>query len=112
MMFSLNPYVYVFVGILATSTAQVLLKLGSKHQVFSFSWVLFLSTSLFVYSTAFLFYYMALRSFEISKLSPIMMASTVSLVAICGFALGEQISLLKIVGIALSILSVFIIANS
>ena len=112
MMFSLNPYVYVVLGILATSTAQVVLKLGSKHQVLSFSWLLFLSVSLFVYSTAFLFYYLALRSFEISKLSPIMMASTVSLVAICGFALGEQISMLKVVGIALSILSVFLIANS
>jgi len=111
-MFSLNPYIYIVVGILATSMAQVILKLGSKHQVLSFLWLLFLSGSLFVYSTAFLCHYLALRTFEISKLSPIMMASTVSLVAICGFILGEQINLLKILGILLSILSVYLIVNS
>lgn len=109
---SIPPVFYVLIGILITASAQIFLKIGSSIEVFKGRWVLYLFLSLFCYFLSFISYYLALRHFDISKISPVMMAGIVSLVAIYGFCAGETFSLLRLLGILLGILSIFLIYKS
>jgi drug/metabolite transporter (DMT)-like permease len=111
-MVTLPPPLYVFIGIVATSAAQIFLKIAGTHEIFSARWSIYIFLSLATYSVSFASYYMALLHFDISKISPIMMASIVSLVALYGFAVGETFNYLKVTGIAFAILAIFLISKS
>jgi len=71
--------------------------------------LLYLAISLLSYSVAFLCYYLALRYFDISKISPIMTVSTVAIVVCFGFLSGEQFSITRIIGIIISFVSIFLL---
>ena len=109
---NIDPKGFVIIGIVTTATAQILLKISASQEVIRFKCLLFFALSLFSYSISFASYYFALKYFEISKVSPIMMASIVSLVALYGFAVGESYSHLKGIGIFLAIVSIFLISRS
>jgi drug/metabolite transporter (DMT)-like permease len=128
-MTSLNPILFVFFGIITSAAAQIFLKIGffgiitsaaaqiflkigSSFELFQFRWYLHLVFSLLSYAIAFFSYYLALKYFDISKISPIMMASIVSIVAIYGFFAGESFTYSKIFGIALSFVAIFLISKS
>jgi drug/metabolite transporter (DMT)-like permease len=106
------PVFYVLVGIFITAAAQIFLKMGSSVEAFKGRWVLYLVLSLTCYFLSFVSYYLALRYFDISKISPIMMAGIVSLVAFYGFWAGETFSFLRLLGILLGILSIILIYKS
>jgi len=95
-----------------SAAAQIFLKIGSSFRVLKFEWLLYLFLSLCCYAIAFLGYYLALRYYEISKISPVMMASIVAIVAIYGFLSGERFNLPKLFGIALAIVSIIMISRS
>jgi drug/metabolite transporter (DMT)-like permease len=105
----ISPIFYVAVGIATTSMAQIVLKVGSSTEVLSKKWLLYLAISLLSYSVAFLCYYLALRYFDISKISPIMTVSTVAIVVCFGFLSGEQFSITRIIGIIISFVSIFLL---
>ena len=109
---SINPIVYVVIGIIITSAAQIFLKIGSSFEIFKAKWSLYLFLSLLCYSISFLSYYLALMYFDISKISPVMMASIISIVALYGFLTGETLNLLRIIGIILAIISIIFISRS
>jgi drug/metabolite transporter (DMT)-like permease len=106
---SLNPIVYVIIGIFITAAAQILLKIGSSFEILKAQWLLYLFLSLCCYSMSFLSYYFALRYFDISKISPIMMSSIICIITIYGFLSGEKINLSRLLGIGISIIAIIFI---
>lgn len=108
----LNPPILVLSGIVTSAAAQIFLKIGSSYRILEFKWLLYLFLSLFSYALAFMAYYLALKHYDISKISPIMMASIVSIVAIYGFLAGESINFLKLLGIVTAIVSVVLLSAS
>jgi drug/metabolite transporter (DMT)-like permease len=103
---------FVILGIISTAVAQIFLKRSSSYEILGTNWILCLFLSLSSYAISFLTYYLALRYYDISKISPIMMASIVSLVAVYGFYAGEQFNFTKLFGIVLAAVSVFLISRS
>jgi len=108
----LSPISYVLIGIATTSIAQIVLKVGSSTEVLSKKWLFYLTISLISYSVAFLCYYLALRYFDISKISPIMTVSTVAVVVLFGFLSGEHFSITRVIGILISFVSIFLLLKS
>jgi drug/metabolite transporter (DMT)-like permease len=102
---------YVIIGILSTALAQISLKISSAHDVMRPKWAVWLILSLLAYVVSFLSYYMALKSFDISKVQPIMMASITSIIALYGLAVGEDFNHFRLAGIVLAITSVFLISK-
>jgi len=102
----------VLVGIASTALAQIALKLAGKHTVLHLKWSLWLLLSLTAYAVSFLTYYMALKSFDISKVQPIMMAGIVTIISLYGFATGENFDRMRLSGVILSIISIFLISKS
>ena len=111
-MVHVNPVWYVILGIVTTVTAQIFLKIAGSHELFKLKWFLFIFFSLSSYGLSFLTYYMALTFFDISKISPIIMASCVTLIAVYGFLTGEPFNQMKLSGIALAIISIFLLSES
>jgi drug/metabolite transporter (DMT)-like permease len=110
--FSMNPKWYVLAGIFMSAAAQIFLKAAGSYKTSGAKWLCFAGLSLFSYGIAFLSYYMALKYFEISRISPIMMAGIVSIIALYGLAAGEPMNALKVIGILMAVLSIFLISNS
>jgi len=108
----LNPKVYVISGIIVTVAAQIALKRAGGYDPFKIDWFVLILLSIFFYLVSFVSYYFALRSFDISTVQPIMMASIVTLIALYGFAVGESFNYFKAVGIIMAIVSVFLISKS
>lgn len=109
---SINPALYVVTGIFITAAAQILLKRGSSFEMFKTQWLLYLFLSLSCYALSFIAYYLALRYFDISKISPIMMSSIICIITLYGFLSGEQISMARLVGIGMAIISIIFIYRS
>jgi len=109
---NINPIWYVILGIITTVAAQIFLKIAGSYASFKIKWLLFIFSSLFSYGLSFVSYYFALTYFDISKISPIIMASCVSLIALYGFVTGEPFNQMKLYGIVLAIISIFLISKS
>lgn len=103
---------YVIVGVLSTALAQISLKIASALTILQMKWALWLLVSLLAYCVSFFSYYMALKFFDISKVQPIMMAGIISIISLYGFASGEDLNRLRLAGIVLSIISIFLISKS
>ncbi len=108
----INPVLYVVLGVLITAAAQILLKIGSSFEILKTKWFIYLFLSLSCYSVSFVAYYLALRYFDISKISPIMMSSIICIITVYGFFSGEQINLSRIFGILMAIISIIFIYKS
>lgn len=109
---SINPITFVIIGILTTSIAQIVLKIGSSFNVLSKHWLISLCLSLITYIISFVCYYLALRYYDVSKLSPLMMVSTVLIITLFGFYSGENISTMRLIGIFLAIMCILFISRS
>lgn len=109
---SINPALYVAVGIGITAAAQILLKIGSSFEIMKPKWLLYLFLSLCCYAVSFVAYYLALRFFDISKISPIMMSSIICIITLYGFLSGEQINAARLFGIGMAIVSILFISRS
>jgi uncharacterized membrane protein len=108
---SLHPSIFVIVGIVTSALAQILLKRGSAFELLALKWIFWLTLSILSYFIAFLTYFIALKSYDISKISPIMMVSIVSIISIYGYFTGEHFSAMKMVGIILAIMAIYLIAR-
>lgn len=109
---SINPKLYVIMGILTTAIAQISLKQSSGIEHFKLSWFVFIFLSMAFYLLSFVSYYFALRSFDISTVQPIMMVSIVALITIYGFFAGEAFNYYKIFGIIMACLSIILISKA
>jgi drug/metabolite transporter (DMT)-like permease len=109
---NIDAKIYIIVGIISTAIAQISLKVSSGYNILNVKWVMWVLVSLFSYVISFVSYYMALKFFDISKVQPIMMAGIISIISLYGFAVGESFNRLRLAGILLSIVSVYLISKS
>lgn len=107
-----QPVFFVLYGIVASSAAQIILKCSSFYYPINLKVTSLLLVSIFIYFTAFGSYYFALRHYEISRISPMMTVSTLSIVTIFGYLIGENFNYQKIFGILLAIISIIFITKS
>jgi drug/metabolite transporter (DMT)-like permease len=111
-MIKINPLYFVALGITTTSIAQIVLKVGSSFKILSKQWILILFLSVVSYFIAFVCYYLALRYYDLSKLSPLMTVSTVLIITLYSYFAGENLNSIRILGILLAITSIFFISKS
>lgn len=107
-----NLFVFSVVLVFTNSAAQIFLKMGSAFRPFSVQWLVFFSSSLVFYFFSFFGYSFLLKFVDISKISPVMMVGTSSLIALYGYGIGEPFGLRKMVGIVLAVFSVLLISRS
>lgn len=111
-MMNLSANLYVVIGIVSTALAQICLKIATANSAFFVKWLSLLSLCLISYAVSFFSYYMALKYFDISKVQPVMMVSIVSIIAIYGYAVGENFNSLRLLGVVLAMGSIFLITKS
>ena len=102
---------YVLGGIIFSSLAQIFLKRATSFELLETSWILYVSSSAFSYLISFVAYYMALRQFSISKISPVMTVGVVLIVVCYGMWVGETLSTKQYLGILLGIISLVLILS-
>jgi drug/metabolite transporter (DMT)-like permease len=95
-------------GIVASATAQVMLKSASSYGLKSVQWFLFVGTSASLYLVAFGLYAIALKYIALSRLSPIMTIGVMILVVAAGLLLGERLHVKQYLGIVLGAASIFL----
>ncbi|MFW5704493.1 MAG: EamA family transporter [Nanoarchaeota archaeon] len=86
----------------------VLLFLFPKVEFASFygNWGLFLSKGIFLFMANYI-YFLMLRKYEISLVSPLINLTPIALVVLSYFLLSEQLTFLQILGISITILAVY-----
>lgn len=107
----IKNFILVFLGILTSALAQVMLKKSSNFEFLKdikFFLYFFLAGGFYVFS--FGVYAYVLKIFNISKISPVMTIGTMILVILSGFLFfNELISWKQILGILLGILAITLI---
>ena len=108
----LNPgWIYVLGGIIFSSLAQILLKRATFLEGKDSVWFLSIAGSSFCYLISFAAYYLALRQFAISKISPVMTVGVVLIVVTYGYWMGEIITTRQSLGVLLGIISIILILS-
>ena len=106
---TISPPWLVAIGILATSLAQILLKQSSFHGTLSTLWLVFVGVAALSYGTSFLLYALALRSYPLNKVYPVMTVAQLAIVTIYGMAIGEAIDLRHAMGLLLAVGAIVLI---
>lgn len=104
-------FLLVFVGIMMSALAQVMLKKSGEFEFLKeFNFFLYFVLGGFFYVISFGIYAYVLKIFSISKISPIMTIGTMLLVVIAGgFLFKESITTMQMVGVVLGIISIMLI---
>lgn len=105
-------YILLTISIVLNVTAQVFLKLNGRTPV-SFPgmlWQPFFWLALLTYGASFIAYSIVLSKLELSRVYPIASLSLIVMVLIISaLFLGESLTTLKVVGAALSVISIFLL---
>ena len=109
---TIEPKLYVIIGIVTTVIAQISLKRAGGEQSFASTWYVWLCLSAVFYAMSFVSYYFSLRYYNISTVQPIMMVSIVAMITLYGFFTGESFSYYKFAGILVSIVSILLISKT
>jgi len=112
MIFTMDPRLYVIIGIVTTAIAQISLKRAGGEQQFVQGWFIWLFLSAVFYMMSFVSYYLSLRYYDISTVQPIMMVSILAMITLYGFISGESFNYYKFAGIVVSVLSIFLISKT
>ncbi len=104
-------WVYVVGGILSSSLAQICMKRATLFESSQIHWIVYIFGSLLCYLLSFSAYYLALRHFSISKISPVMTLGVVLLVVAYGMWAGETVTFKHALGILLSAVAIFLILS-
>jgi uncharacterized membrane protein len=104
--FLLTPF-----GIIASITAQILLKKAGTYTLKEYSFYLHFFLAGLSYAGSFILYTIILKIFPISKISPIMTMGTMIGVIFAGIIIfSEIVSIKQIIGIILGIIAIGLIA--
>ena len=107
---AINPgWIYVLGGIVFSSLAQILLKRATFLEAKETYWLLSVGASSFCYLISFAAYYLALRQFSISKISPVMTVGVVLIVVAYGYWMGESITARQSLGVLFGIIAIILI---
>ncbi len=103
-------YLLVVAGIVASALAQICMKMasGSANKL---QWAFFVGSSIASYGGAFVLYYICLKFYPISRLSPVMTISTMLLVVVFGVVMNEKVYMRQSLGIIFGIASILLIAS-
>jgi drug/metabolite transporter (DMT)-like permease len=104
-------WIYIVSGILFSSLAQICLKRASFLESKQAVWFAYLSGSIASYLLAFIAYYMALKYYSISKVSPVMTVGVVLIVVAYGVWAGENVSPRHAFGVLLGVVSIALILS-
>lgn len=104
-------WLYVFCGIICSALAQICMKRATFWEIHDPYWYAYIVGSAFSYLVSFACYYMALRVFSISRISPLMTVGVVLIVVTYGFSTGETIALKHALGVLLGIISIVLILS-
>lgn len=105
----ISPPWLVAIGILATSLAQILLKQSSFHGTLSAMWVAFVGVAAVAYGASFLMYALALKTYPLNKVYPVMTVAQLAIVTVYGMAIGESIDLRHALGLLLAVAAIVMI---
>lgn len=111
-MTKISPVAYIVAGIVSTSIAQIGMKIGSSSDVLSNRWLAYLCGSAITYLISFVCYYLALKHYDVSKVSPIMMIGTMLIITVFGLYSGENINGMRVMGIVLAISCIVVMSIS
>lgn len=108
----MQRYAILFLPVVFTVTAQLLVKNASFHPVRSSSWVVAIVLSIACYLLAFVLYSNTVRHFPISIASPVnTLAVMVVVVAAGTFFWGEALNTRQIVGLFLGVISLVLLCS-
>lgn len=110
-MVSHMTWIYIVSGILFSALAQICLKRASVVEAKQGLWFIYLSGSISSYLLAFIAYYLALKYYSISKVSPVMTVGVVIIVVCYGIWAGETVSTKHAFGVLLGIVSIALILS-
>jgi len=102
---------YVISGILSSSLAQICMKRATLFEGRQVFWISCILASISCYIFSFLAYYMALKYFTISKISPIMTVGVLLIVVFYGIWAGESVSAQHALGLMLGVVSIYLILS-
>ncbi len=104
-------WLYVLSGILFSSLAQICMKRATLFEAKQGVWLSYLAGSLSCYLLSFIAYYLALKYFSISKVSPIMTVGVVLIVVAYGIWAGETVTARHAFGLFFGAVSIFLILS-
>ncbi len=106
-------YLLLFVPVIFSAAAQLLVKAAAKFDIKTPNWLLFIGFSLVAYVVAFVLYSFTVRSFPISIASPINTIGVMLVVVILAALLfGEVITLKQIVGIGFGLAAIVLLLTA
>lgn len=109
---ALNPnWAFVLGGIVFSSLAQIFLKRATFLEAREVYWFLCVSSSALCYLISFVAYYMALKQFSISRISPVMTVGVVLIVVTYGYWMGETVTARQTLGVLFGIISILLILS-
>lgn len=104
-------WLYVVSGIICSALAQICMKRATFWEIHDPHWYVYIVGSALSYLISFACYYMALRVFSISRISPVMTVGVVLIVVTYGFSTGEVVTLRHTLGVLLGIISIILILS-
>ena len=106
-----HSWIYVLGGILFSSLAQITLKRATLLEAREAVWLACIAGSALCYLVSFAAYYMALRHFQISRISPVMTVGVVLIVVAYGYWVGETVTARHSLGVLFGIISIMLILS-
>ncbi len=106
-----HSWIFVLGGILCSSLAQIILKRATLLEAREAVWLLYIGGSASCYLISFAAYYMALRHFQISRISPVMTVGVVLIVVAYGYWMGETVTARHSLGVLFGIISIMLILS-
>lgn len=101
--------VYIIAGVLFSTVAQIFMKVATGHEALRIPWLALIGGSIVAYLGSFVMYYLALKHFPISKVSPVMTVGVVVLVVAFGILTGEILTTRQMTGILFGVLSLVLL---
>ncbi len=107
----MNKYVMVFLGVVSSGLAQIMLKKSSQFTFLKdVNFFIYFILGGFFYVGSFFLYAYLLKIFNISKISPVMTIATMILVVAAGLLIFKEVVTLKQgIGIVLGLVSIMLI---
>lgn len=108
----MHKVIILFLPVVFSSLAQILLKVASQNVVKSLKWYVVIGSSIAAYVVAFVLYSITVRYYPISVASPVNTIAVMLLVAICGLVIWhEPLDLRQILGIGLGVIALLLMVQ-
>ncbi len=107
----MNKITLVLVAVFATAFAQVVLKKASAYDIKSMPWLYLMGVAAVAYGISFILYSRILKYYPLNKIYPAMTVGQIVLVTLYGLWIGEVIGTSHAIGLALGVVSIYLILS-